>query len=352
MNNSDIFYEELSFPRLNGSIISLHEDEDENGNESISSNSFLQLSTFMKPNNLFAYEIEKKTTNFCSNERENNSQTTPLLEEKEPKFCSLSEIEEIMKSSQIKIKLDKNIENTIEYYYMKNKTKRDAKKEGNITYSYYKNSEPKKNKRGKKPKDNSRRFTHWKFSPDNIIKKIKDQFFSLVISFLNKILNLEENNNLSKLDYEEYINQTNKNKDLNYLRMPLKDFVCMNISPKCKIQNKNNEIVANKSKENNDIINYFFEMSLNDFLEFLTYRIELKSIFPQQVIDENEKIIKNIIEFKGLENLIKYIMDKNEQDIKYLTIFLFYLYNYKRYFFIKKSRTKKENKIKIKFNKK
>ena len=177
MFNSDNFYDELSFPNLNDSIISLHEDKKENENESISNNSFLQFSTYMKPNNLFPYEIEKKPTNFCSNERENNSQNTPLLEEKEPKFSSLSEIEEKMKLSQTDIKLDKNIENTIEYYYMKNKTKRDVKKEGYITYSYYQSSEPKKNQRGKKPKENSRRFTHWKFSPDNIIKKIKRQIF-------------------------------------------------------------------------------------------------------------------------------------------------------------------------------
>ena len=334
----DIFDEDFSLPSQNDSIIDLQEDENVDKNNS---NNFCgQVSN--------PVEIEIKPTYFISKEEEKNSQTTPILEKDEPKFYSLSEIEEKIKLSQSEfisnIKLDKNIENTIEYYFMKNKTKKFAR-QLNITDYFCQNSKPKKNNRGRKPKKNSKVY-HGKFSPDNIIKKIKAKLFYGVILFLNMILNLKENKNLSKLDYNKYVNSINKDKDLDYLRMPLKDFICMDISPKCKTSknNSNEEIVKNKINEKNAIINHFLEMSLSEYLDFLTNKTELKNIFTLKAINENKTIIKSIREFKGLENLIKMIMEDNDNDIKYLTGFLFYLYNYKRYFFIRKTRKNKKSK--------
>ena len=75
-----------------------------------------------------------------------------------------------------------------------------------------------------------------KHTPDNIIKKVKAAIFKYTLSFLNNILkeNLEKNVKLLPLDYK-YVNNLQKEQDLNFLNMNLKDLFSKEISPKYKI---------------------------------------------------------------------------------------------------------------------
>jgi hypothetical protein len=88
-------------------------------------------------------------------------------------------------------------------------------------------------KRGRKPKDGEG-WGHDKMSADNIIKKLKAEFFKYMTLFLNKIIKTttsEENDKILKLDYR-FINQLNREIDLKFLKLPLKDLFSLDVSPK------------------------------------------------------------------------------------------------------------------------
>ena len=213
-----------------------------------------------------------------------------------------------------------------------------------------------KKKRGRKCNNSNRFNIHDNMCSDNIIKKVKSAIFNYSLYFLNNILSLcdcDENCfmykiKLSRLDYK-YVNVLKKEKEFEILNMSLKELFSKDISPKLKKYNSkfNKQIIENilnnKNKKVNDTLLFAFNMTLRDWLDIFTLKKSVTDIINEYK-DKNYKDIDSVkIEksFVGVDNLLNEIKGKNDED--YLTRFIFCLYNYERWFYLKKARNKKTN---------
>ena len=201
------------------------------------------------------------------------------------------------------------------------------------------------NKRGRKTNKTKNVSIHDKMVPDNIIKKIKAKIFEYPIVFLNNILNNnKEEDKLFKLDYK-FINKLNREQDLKYLDMSLKELYSKEISPKYikeKRQEDSNKIYISKilNNQKDNTILFVFNMTFRDWLDLFTLKKSIHDIITRydylaKDID-CERIQKSLY---GVDNLLKKIM--NENDKEYLTMYIFFLYNYERWFYNKKGRISK-----------
>lgn len=187
--------------------------------------------------------------------------------------------------------------------------------------------------------DNSER-EHNKYKPDNIIKKIKGIFFSNVISFFNEYVNEYKTNknfslNLSKLNYGEYVNNLKKEDELKSYEKKIRELICLNISSKCKnkiIKQINNQILLDiflKKEGDNEQINYLLDMSFGEWIDIFTLKKDIKYKFK----------------FNGLQKTLEKIWEDFKNDGgKYFSIFIFFLFNYKRWFISKKGRNTEKQK--------
>ena len=192
------------------------------------------------------------------------------------------------------------------------------------------------NKRGRKTNKTKYIDVHDKMVQDNIIKKIKAKIFEYPIIFLNNILdnNSEEENKLFKLDYK-YINRLNREQDLKYLDMSLKELFSKDISPKYisnkRDKNFNKKYIDKilKNQKDNTIL-FVFNITFRDWLDLFTLKKNINEIIKKYNYKDIDcdKIQRNI---NGVDNLLKKIM--NENDKEYLTNFIFLLYNYERWFY-------------------
>ena len=204
-------------------------------------------------------------------------------------------------------------------------------------------------KRGRKLKPDNKehyRKEHNKNSEDNIIKKIKAKILLYPLMFLNSLL--EKTNiykeRLYKLDYK-YINQLKKEEDMNFLKMSLKELYSLDISPKYKKSkeskdyNKQNiESIIKKVKDYPTIM-LAFNLSFGDWMELFSYKRNINDIIKKYegIHNVNEEIIeKSLI---GANHLLNKILKNNDE--RYFSIFTLFLYNYKRWFYIKNRRNKK-----------
>ena len=171
---------------------------------------------------------------------------------------------------------------------------------------------------------------------------------------MNNILNLTEQKKLLKLDYDKYVNRLKREENLNLLKMSLKEFFSQDISKKYNTKEKKpdhnkiiidnliNDIMAQKEENIKDNINYktimfIFNITFEDFIDIYTYKKSLDDLLNDYKINKNEidyMRIKNNI--RGINDISKDITKKNEG--KYFSLFIFYLYNYKRWFCLRKCR--------------
>ena len=205
------------------------------------------------------------------------------------------------------------------------------------------NKEEKK-KRGRKIEGRKKsKGDHDNLSEDNVIKKIKGKFFYYSLLFLNKMIKGKENdtNKLYKLDYK-YINQIKKEKDLNYLNMSLKDLFSLKISPKYKLPEQHNKEIINKIIQKEISVNdykttmFVLNLSFGNWIELFTYKKTIEQIIKDFNGVNYDSIINN---FEGVEVLLKKILDKNNEE--YFSFFTFLVYNYKRWFDMKRNRKNK-----------
>ena len=208
---------------------------------------------------------------------------------------------------------------------------------------YY--GQEKKVKRGRKPKDGEG-WGHDRMSPDNIIKKIKSEFFKYMALFLNDIINATtsegNDNKIYKLDYR-FINQLNREIDLKFLNMLLKDLFSLDISPKYKKEssqaNKTNiEKILNENTD--EVINFVFNMTFRDWLDVFSYKKTVKELLNEKNIDDDDickKIEKSLVKVDDLLNKIA-----SNDNKYYFSNFTFYLYNYEIWFYKKKGRKSKK----------
>ena len=85
---------------------------------------------------------------------------------------------------------------------------------------------------------------------------------------------------------------------------------------------------------------FAFNLNLEDWMELFTYKKNINDIIEKYkgIDNVNREIIENNI--IGVEELLTKIDDNNDKN--YFSIYTFLLYNYKRWFIIKKERIKKE----------
>ena len=211
-----------------------------------------------------------------------------------------------------------------------------------------------RSKKGRKTNKMKNRATHDKMGPDNIIKKVKGKIFDYSVKFLNNILdNNKKEDKLFKLDYK-YINKIKKEEDLNYLNMPLKELFSKEISPKYitkDVQYSYKKRIDKNSNKNyiqhilnnqpDDTILFIFNMAFRDWLDLFTLKKNVKDIILKYNClnkDIDCERIQNCL--NGVDELLNKIMRKNDK--KYLSLFIFLLYNYEGYFYNKKGRSSRK----------
>ena len=265
--------------------------------------------------------------------KENNEESFPLVY-----FYSFQSILNILTINNLDFKIidkftkGKHIENTPEYkhvelgIFVKNNRKLNA-----CSINYL------NKKRGRKITTNIINFIHDNMSPDNIIKKIKSKIFNLVNEFINKLLYLyfKETFKLLKTDYS-YVNKMNQKENLEYLGMSLRDILSFDISKKYKINNQkgyNKNIIEQVEKlENTQTLTFALNLSLQDFMDIFCF------IKKFEDFDKNENIDLADLKksFTYCDTFLKKISDDCDDD--YFAFFIFFIYNYKRWFSIKKRR--------------
>ena len=185
-------------------------------------------------------------------------------------------------------------------------------------------------KRGRKKLDdkNTSQGNHKKDCPDNIIKKIKAFLFTSVIEYVEQYINsqnIKEKIKLLRLDYK-YINNLKKEDNIRLLNEQLKNIVSFDTSSRyANYQDKswNKKIIQKILAKNDEKINSLLNLSFSTWIDIFTYR---------QKWD-------NSIQFYKIKNYLEKIQDEN--DSEYFSKFIFYLFNYQRWFLHKKGRRPK-----------
>ena len=302
----------------------------------------------------------EKSTSFKANlnysTRELNFENEDNINNKDyPKFCSLFEIKELI-INKLDISKCNDIIKNIEYNKRveegENKLQLIRKKRERPNVEEYDNIydiNPKKDKenyhkRGPKTQKYNYKKEHNKYSPDNIIKGIKSKIFEYPIKFLNNMLEKYKEPNrdlLLKLDYK-YINKVNKKFDLEYLNMPLKHLFSNEVSFKVKQKLKDKDYNKNTIEriiqiETDKTVLFALNMKFNDWLDLFTLKKNVIDIVIDYDVDPNDidckKIENNLIK---VDNLLNIMLDNNKDE--YFSLFILYLFNYKRWFSIKKGR--------------
>ena len=263
-------------------------------------------------------------------------------EKKIPELCTCDKIIEILSEK----KLNKIRENFLIDDKLKNEEKELelSKKKRKRTYNIVEDETKIRYQKGRKKMGDKTERNHNKMSPDNIIKKIKSKIFGMILLFVNNILNQNNKDKnykkLKDLNYK-YINQLNKVIDLDYLGLPLKDLLSKEISPKFKKYQKdyNKKTIENiEKKNNNEIINFVFNMTFREWLDLFTSKIKVTELgyASLAVYEEIEKKLPK------LDIILNEIMIKNnEENNNYLSHFIFFLFNYEKWFYNKRKKKQK-----------
>mgnify|MGYP007101873671 CR=1 FL=1 len=254
------------------------------------------------------------------------------------KVYNLEEIINILKrnkiSSSIINKINKDIikkEDTdnINPFEIRNKIKKSKYPSNNND-----DDKEKDKKKGRKTLTDNIKGNHKKDSPDNIIKKCKGIFCTSVIEYIEIFLNKYKKNyegkiKLLTLDYSQYVNRLKKEIDLELLDKPLKNIASLDTSKRYHRINDtywNKKIIDKiivKEKDNKEI-NDLLNMSFNEWIDIFTYK----------------KDWEYNINCNGFKFNLEKIADDDDNDEEYFSRFIFYLYNYKRWFMNKKGRNR------------
>ena len=222
---------------------------------------------------------------------------------------------------------------------------------------------------GRKRKSDNTDRNHNKYSPDNIMIKIRNTLKKYLVSFINNIIhnifskkqrkiilskfNLH-NRSLSlikKVDYKSIANRIKRKDNLELLNFTIKKFLSLDISSKYKsIKDKStqyNKLIIDylcNEIENKDIFDFIFnKLSISNYLDIFTYRNNLSDFSEFKSLSENKA---EILE-KSLERIENIFPKLSQEGNIYFTCFMLLLYNYKRYYSIKQGRNimKKTNSI-------
>lgn len=304
-------------------------------------------------------ELQEKSINFLSNE---NDIQKEIEKEIPPQYFYDKIKNEIFPKLNLKNDLKKNfikndkiikLENNMSDEYFLNKKTRNRGQTKTKVKNY--------KKKGRKKIDDNSASIHNKDSPDNIIKKIKSKLLDYhLLNFINSLLNsllnrdkinayLKKNTNekeqekeklIKKLDYKQFVDDMKKENNLNFLKLSLKGLLSKDISKKYSTLPKDlnktviNEIL-NKEKDN-EIISFLFNLTFGEWFDVFTFKKEITDL---KFLEDNKKhIIMN--KFERIDKLLEDIYLNN--DINYYSSFVYLIYNYERWFYVKQGRKRKE----------
>ena len=304
-------------------------------------------------------ELQEKSINFLNNE---NDIQKEIEKEIPPQYFYDKIKNEIFPKLNLKNDLKKNfikndkiikLENNMSDEYFLNKKTRNRGQTKTKVKNY--------KKKGRKKIDDNSASIHSKDSPDNIIKKIKSKLLDYhLLNFINSLLNsllnrdkinayLKKNINekeqekeklIKKLDYKQFVDDMKKENNLNFLKLSLKGLLSKDISKKYSTLPKDlnktviNEIL-NKEKDN-EIISFLFNLTFGEWFDVFTFKKEITDL---KFLEDNKKhIIMN--KFERIDKLLEDIYLNN--DINYYSSFVYLIYNYERWFYVKQGRKRKE----------
>ncbi len=237
----------------------------------------------------------------------------------------------------------------------------------------FKEDENEKTFLGRKRNEDTIVKIHNKFSPDNIINKIKNILKQKLLYFVNNVINniyditkrkiilnnLNIPNNhesllIKEIDYKILADIKAKNVNLSLLKLSIKKFLSQKISAKYRSFNCNDESLYQSNKllinsllndnENGNFFNFLFNnLTIDNFLDIFIYKKEISDFYGFNQLNEKEQNIlqKSLIR---VETVFQELKDEGN----YFLCFILLIYNYKRYFIIKQSRNRKKS---IKTNK-
>ena len=216
---------------------------------------------------------------------------------------------------------------------------------------------------------------HNKYSPDNVISRIKTILKKYIIVFVNNIIDClytedmkdiifselkfpknRQSDLIKDVDYKSTANRKKKRDNLLLLDYTLEDFLSFNVSGRYRkiIQNEefskfNKKIITDylfRDKNNADVFKFVLkELKFEDFLGLFIHTKELNDFPSFNLLNYNDKIIiQNSL--VTIETYLKELYEEN--DDAYFICFLLLIYNFRRYFSIKGDRKMKHDKIKKK----
>jgi hypothetical protein len=230
------------------------------------------------------------------------------------------------------------------------KKKRNRQMEDSISMED-ESKQQKKIKRGRERTTNNKFYEeHTRMSGDNIIKKIKVRLFVYLLQFLNNILNKkdEDKNRLYKLNHK-LIKRLNKDIDIKYVNMSLKDLFSMNITPRykgipCDYNKEFIERIINHEErvEDYNTIIFVFNMTFGEWLDMFTCKKDINYLKNKCAQCDGINFEKIANKIACVNKLLEEMLEKNDE--RYFSTFTFYLYNYERWFTIKSSRRPRRTK--------
>ena len=258
------------------------------------------LKNFLKDNksDFFSLDIIKDFLNALIENKPLNDSNKKLINDSKEIIEKIISIKEEEKS----MLLGKNININDD---KKKDDEKEEKKEGGNNYL--------KKKRGR-PTCEKGLGKHDKYKSDNIMKKNKILLINASLKFMNSFLDKDK---LKKIKHK-LINSLNKKKNLELLEKPLKDIFSLDISTKytSKQNNFNANLINKIFSKNNDekncdkTIKFLFNITLNDFIDFYTFKIDISSLAEKYKAKVNcIKIGKN---FNRVEHLLKDISKKKK----------------------------------------
>ena len=254
------------------------------------------------------------------------------------KPCSLDDIRNILRKNKISENIVEKIKDCVSSLDRQNVGYFEVKVKGTRQRNREKMPVIKELKLiGRKRKEDNIEGKHNRNDTDNIIKKCKVVLFKYVVLYVLEIVNRlrtnkEENFELLKLSYE-YIDKLKKKNEQDLFKRAIKDLVSLETSSKYSsnkdkdFNKKNINKILILEKDNKALID-LLNISFGDWIDVFTLKTN----------------IENSTEFKGIEEALKDISDKNDDE--YFSRFIFYLFNYQNYFHNKKGRKPKTNKNK------
>ena len=308
-------------------------------------------------NNISNNHIEENKEKQTNNERSTNC-LTQKNKKVLPDFYSIFQILKKINNDEIKKKInDGEIEKSNEYKYMESLNRKWKKGKKIYNYHYFDGLNIEnigEKKRGRKPQFNCPIITHTKMTADNIIKKIKSISIKNIIEFFNQLFRkLNKNFQLLKLDFR-YSKQLKREVEFNLLEKKLKDLASFDISSKFKkfktyynkeiiekIENKDKSIIDKTNENLYDTLMFVFNLTFRNWLDLITGKKNFEDLayYYKDSGFINFNLIKN-----NFVDINQILVNSNIEENEYLAKFVFYFYNYERWFTLKAGRNIKKNK--------